>query len=280
MGQHYRPRLNKRFIETRDGYDCYSVNAFAVRNLAEPNEEFTNFATRDDFPNLIPDGEIWIASRLVPREGEFFMTNAVARLKALEAGASKDTAYTIGLNAERKVRARRTGLEYRAGRPHKHIPGKLYVAGYLALPDERGPVEVWVVDGMLVRCMYRTDFAEGGHGYVYDWCPKSEVWVETDLDRAEMPFIVAHEFVERRLMRDEGLDYERAHRVASEVEFDLRKPDRRKDLPGLSRRRIHKADLRKVAAREFYDYVRRHYPRGLARRVGGFLATVAEKVMP
>ncbi|HJZ91166.1 MAG TPA: hypothetical protein VKE40_09855 [Gemmataceae bacterium] len=58
------------------------------------------------------------------------------------------------------------------------------------------------------------------------------------------------------------------------------KPDRRMDLPGLSRRRFREAHLRKLAAPEFYDYVRRQYPRGLTRRVAGFLATMAEKVMP
>jgi hypothetical protein len=42
---------------------------------------------------------------------------------------------------------------------------------------------------MLVRCMYRTDYAEGGHGYIYDRCPKSEICVETGVDRAGIPFI-------------------------------------------------------------------------------------------
>lgn len=42
-------------------------------------------------------------------------------------------------------------------------------------------IEVWRIDGHLVRCYYKTDYTEGGHGYVYPWCPRNEIWIEKDI---------------------------------------------------------------------------------------------------
>src|SRR4029078_2936257 len=39
-----RPTLNRRYMATHSGLDFYAVNAYAVRTLAQPDEEFTNFA--------------------------------------------------------------------------------------------------------------------------------------------------------------------------------------------------------------------------------------------
>ncbi len=119
------PRLNKRLVDTCDGYRVYSVNPFAIRNVAQPDEEFSNFAIREDFPDLIPDGEIWISQQHMAEEGRFFIANALARLKAQARGASETKAYEVGLNAEGKLRAQRSGVKYRAGKPYKRTQGTM-----------------------------------------------------------------------------------------------------------------------------------------------------------
>jgi hypothetical protein len=268
----FNPPLNKRHFASRDGCEFYTVSAFAVRNAAEVDEEFDNFADREDFPDLIPEGEVWISDKVARREGQFFIANALARLQARAEGASAETAYTVGLNAERKLRAEVTGLEYRAGKPHQRIPGKVYVREYATIPDERFPIKVWRVDGCVVRCFYKTDYVEGGHGYVYPWVPKDEIWVETALDPAEVPFIVTHEYTEHRLMRDEGLDYARAHRISSRVEFALRKQDTRAAFPGFGRLKPTRDDVPRLADPEFFEYVRRHYARGVLGRAAAAVA--------
>jgi hypothetical protein len=275
----FQPKLNKHFVATRDGYDIFSINPFAIRNLAQPDEEFDNFATHNEFPDIIPKGEIWINERAMRREGEFFSANAIARLQALEDGASEDSAYTIGLNADRKLRAARTGIRYRAHRPSKRISPRIYVRHYLTLPDEEFPIEVWIVDGLRVRSTYMTDYTEGGHGYVYPWVPKNEIWIEETIERAEVPFIVAHEYIEHRLMRDEGMEYDKAHECCSEMEFDLRKADERKQFPNLSRRRFRKTDLPKLTRAEFFDFVQRKYQHGYVRRLRGVASRIARGVL-
>jgi len=275
----FQPKLNKHFVATRDGYDIFSINPFAIRNLAQPDEEFDNFATHNEFPDIIPKGEIWINERAMRREGEFFSANAIARLQALEDGASEDSAYTVGLNADRKLRAARTGIRYRAHRPSKRISPRIYVRHYLTLPDEEFPIEVWIVDGLRVRSTYMTDYTEGGHGYVYPWVPKDEIWIEEAIERAEVPFIVAHEYIEHRLMRDEGMEYDKAHECCSEMEFDLRKADERKQFPNLSRRRFRKTDLPKLTRAEFFDFVQRKYQHGYVRRLRGVASRIARGVL-
>jgi hypothetical protein len=275
----FRPKLDKQFVATKDGYDIFTIDAFAVRNVAQPDEEFDNFATHNEFADLIPEGEIWISNRSFDTEGDFFIANAVARLNALEKGESVDSAYTIGLNADRKLRAARTGIRYRAHRRSRHISPKIYVQEYIVLEDEEFPITVWIVDGLRVRSTYMTDYTEGGHGYVYPWVPKNEIWAERALHRAELPFIVAHEYIEHRLMRDEAMEYDKAHECCSEMEFDLRKSKERGSFPGLSRRRFGKLELKLLTRPEFFEYVKRHYEHSFVRRAQSLVARAARGVL-
>src|SRR5437764_15098767 len=100
----FRPKLNKRFVATHEGYDVYTVNAFAVRDVAQPDEEFGNFATQEEFPDLIPAGEIWLSDRNLDPEGVFFIANALTRMKKKSEGVPEEAAYTAGLNVERRLR--------------------------------------------------------------------------------------------------------------------------------------------------------------------------------
>src|SRR5437764_2793363 len=113
---HFDPKLNKKRILVHADYTVYSVNGFAVRNVAQPDEEFGNFATQDEFPDLIPKGEIWISEKLAPKEGVFFIANALTQLGRQAAGAAGDKAYEEGLEGERLLREKINGIEFRDGK--------------------------------------------------------------------------------------------------------------------------------------------------------------------
>ncbi len=263
MGKnHFRPGLHKRRVLSHADCTVYAVNAFAVRNVAQPDDEFGNFAACDEFPKLIPPGEIWISEKIAPKEGIFFIANALAQKASQARGTSEDRAYDEGLEAERLLREKINGIAYRDGKPHKQVPADIYLEEYATLPDPRGAVKVWLVDGNLVRSYYKTDYTEGGHGYVYPWVPRPEIWIEDGVDHREVPFIVSHEYVERRLMRDEGLDYDTAHAVCSKVEFDLRKGKGATPLLASGRRKIAKKDLPRLTGEEVLAYVVRTHVRG------------------
>ena len=252
-------KLNKRFIATHDGYDFYSVNGYAVRDIAQPDEEFGCFATRDAFPKLIPKGEVWLAEQTIDKEGLFFIANALTQLKEQARGVPEERAYTEGINVERMLRERLNHLKFRGAGPQKRVPEEIYVRTYATLPDKDATVTVWIVDGNVVRTLYKTDYTEGGHGYVYPWVPNDEIWIEESLDPRELPYVVAHEFLEHRLMRDAKLDYDTAHEICSKVEFQLRKNKKVKLFLAPGRRKIHKRDLPKLASEELFEYVLNHY---------------------
>lgn len=73
-------------------------------------------------------------------------------------------------------------------------------------------VNVYIVNGDFIRSNINVDFVEGGHGYVYDYVPKDEIWVEDMEDKKEMWFNFKHEQFERNLMKNNPkMSYEDAH---------------------------------------------------------------------
>ncbi|MCA1684824.1 MAG: hypothetical protein LC745_02325 [Planctomycetia bacterium] len=254
-------KLSKTFIATLRGYDVYTVNAFGVRDLAKRDEEFTTFASHADFPDLIPGREIWVDERLFGDEGLFYLANALTRLREHEKGSTTERADAAGLNVERALRERLVGVKFRAGRPHKRVPERIYDREYATLPDVQRAVVVWLVEGNLVRSFYKTDYTEGGHGYVYRWVPKGEIWVERGLDPAEIPYVIAHEYLELRLMRDEGLDYDHAHEISATVEYEIREGGGARSLVAPGGRKFAERDLPGLTSPAFFDYVVQHHLR-------------------
>lgn len=253
----YDPKLNKQHFLTHEDFTVYTVNGLAVRNASQPDEEFGNFATHAEFPDAIGPNEVWVSEKIAPREGIYFAANALTYLARQNTGAT-DAAYDEGLAADRALRAAVTGIEFRGGKPHARVPDAIYLGEYATLPDPEGPVTVWLVDGHLVRCYYKTDYTQGGHHYVYPWVPKGQIWVENGVDRREVHFVVCHEYLERRLMRDAGLGYDRSHEIASALEFDLRKGTGLTPLLTLGRK-IGKLDLPGLTADSVFEFVNAHY---------------------
>ena len=62
-------------------------------------------------------------------------------------------------------------------------------------------------------------------------------------------------------MRDEGLDYDKAHEICSKVEFKLRKGEGAARLLGAECRKLAKNDLPRLTEDEMYQYVLKTYAR-------------------
>jgi hypothetical protein len=56
-------------------------------------------------------------------------------------------------------------------------------------------------------------------------------------------------------MRDERLDYDKAHEICSKVEFNLRKGEGAAPLLGAGRRKLAKNDLPRLTEDEMYQFV-------------------------
>jgi hypothetical protein len=83
--------------------------------------------------------------------------------------------------------------------------------------------KVFTVVGRYLRDNVNDDFTLGGHGYVYDFIPKDEIWVEELDDKQDQRMNLVHEIFEWSLMKYGGVDYESAHVCAANVEQAARK---------------------------------------------------------
>jgi hypothetical protein len=260
MMKTFRPPgvLKKNAVTLKlNGYRICTVDAFGVRESSPLAEEFTLQGTNPDFPGVVPSGEVWVSRRHFPREGIFLLTHALASLGTHSRGLSDDNADAAGMDAERAARQDLTGEEFRDGKPHRRVPDRLYEKLYTTIADPKGPIKVWLIDGMLARGWYKTDYAEGGHFVVYPWVPKGEIWLERDQDAREWPYICVHEYLELRMMRDGGREYDEAHPIASKIEFGLRRGT--SGLPLAHDRPLRKSNLHSLGLPEVYEHVERTY---------------------
>lgn len=92
--------------------------------------------------------------------------------------------------------------------------------------DPKDRLKIYLVNGNEVRKDH-IEFTMGGHGYVYDYVPKDEIWIDENLKSKpeDMEATIKHEVFEVRKMRDEGLDYDTAHELANQVEKKVRQND-------------------------------------------------------
>lgn len=218
-------------------YKVRVVSGEDIRNASLDLEEFGLSAIHQDFPGNIPEGEVWVAERVPLGEFHFIMSSQIARLKALKKGKSDSEAYEIGLKKDKSER------EKMSGKGHHRFAGS--EIGYLPVVDKTGyvtimgdgsepPITVYLVDGGIVRSTFKTDFLEGANHGPYSWTPKDEIWIESGLDPHELAVVGLHEYVERELMLHHGLGYDRAHELASYVEFQHRPDFTQEDLAQLT----------------------------------------------
>jgi hypothetical protein len=102
---------------------------------------------------------------------------------------------------------------------------------FLQFTDDTDPkdrLKIYLVDGNFVRKEH-IEFTMGGHGYVYDYIPKDEIWIDENLKQKpdDLAATIKHEIFEVRKMRDEGLSYDEAHELAN----DMEEQERAKDQP-------------------------------------------------
>ena len=156
------------------GHRICTVDAFGVRESSAEAEEFTLVGVRSEFPGVIPGGEVWVSRRHFPREGVFLIAHALAlarghRPRAVRGGGRRGRP---GRRAADPRGPDRGGVPGRQAAPRR-CPRRLYDRLYATIPDPEAPIKVWLIDGLLARCWYKTDYAEGGHYVVYPWVPRA-----------------------------------------------------------------------------------------------------------
>jgi hypothetical protein len=207
--------IEKHLIKKLGSISIYSVNGFKVRNLKKSDEEFTNCAQHYQLPRLIPKDEFWIDEHTRKSEQQYYIDGMLTMRKLLSQGVPHLKAVSI---SDRKERDERRSA---SGEMMGIKPGDVKIEKRLWKVLSDG-TKVFIVNGKQVRTVYKVDYTEGGHGYVYGFIPKDEIWIDDDVIAAERPYILLHERTEREKMKDHGWLYNRAHAFAAEKEWEDR----------------------------------------------------------
>ena len=158
----------------------------------------------------VPEGEIWIAEELDLEEMKVVVEVAKYRYECLAKGMPAEQARMQGELLGDQLRHEWYGSSYSIS--------DVYIKQITGIAKDFKVIEV---SGFKVRNMFSNSFIQGGHGYVYDYVPKDEVWIDDTLDDDEYKAVAVHETVEARLMRD-GMIYEDAHQLAMKEEYKYR----------------------------------------------------------
>jgi hypothetical protein len=225
--------IEKTKLDKIGDYKIFTVNAAAVRATSLQDDDFNHFATHVEFPKLIPNNEIWISKDISKHERQFLIHNGIHQYKAKEAG--KRNWYDIALKKEKIEREKVDGLKFNPKKFSQEPPDKVYAKYYCGIPSPNDDIEVWLVNGEMIRDLFKTDFIEGGNGEVYKWIPRQEIWIEKNLKEVEINLTILHEYIESTLMRYKKFNYDKAHVIASKVDFKHRKNWEIEDVKDLTR---------------------------------------------
>jgi hypothetical protein len=93
---------------------------------------------------------------------------------------------------------------------------------YIEKIDERGNIQIWIVDGAYIRTRVDEEFVNFGQHYRYPYIPENEFWIDREAEHDERKFFIDHLLVEHRLMAA-GMPYEKALPRADQVERSERR---------------------------------------------------------
>lgn len=187
------------------------VDGFAIRNTLDDDFGVLHIAMRgvnDAHPKFyIPVGEVWLDYRYRDEQDFILETDAFTYPTATET------------YEQRRALAKQKFCTPLVGDEH------------VIKSEEKDGLTIRYVDGAKVRKCLDPEFILGGHDLVYDYIPEKEIWLDNKMDPAELPYILLHEEVERRLM-SEGKPYHIAHEYATVADKELRRQNGVGSYPG------------------------------------------------
>lgn len=105
--------------------------------------------------------------------------------------------------------------------------GRIALSGlYRARLGRREGQGIWIVDGFkVVRDLY-PPFVMGGNDQRYRFNPDDDIWIDNRIGVEELGYTIAHELIERRLMLEKGMTYDKAHNQGLALEKEMRETHR------------------------------------------------------
>jgi len=221
----------------RAGQDIWIVDGARVRR--DIFDEFLQ-GGNDQRYRFVPRNEIWIDGSTSVEEYTYALMHELhERNQMLTKGMTYDRAHREALMLE--LGARRKNLidsnAHELKLPHmppmdsegnqeiEDIGDKVPLRDiYRArLPERRG-LQVWVVDGAIVRRDLFPDFGFAGNDLYYQFIPRREIWIDDQVNCAEMDYQIIHQLRERASMA-RGADAQTAYGIGSALQIAARRRD-------------------------------------------------------
>jgi len=95
---------------------------------------------------------------------------------------------------------------------------------YLRRTGRRAGQDIWIVDGARVRRDIFDEFLQGGNDQRYRFVPRNEIWIDDQLNCAEMEYQIIHQLRERASMA-RGADAQMAYGIGSALQIAARRRD-------------------------------------------------------
>jgi len=210
MEEQLKPPYIKK-VGQRGKINIWVVDGTYIRTHLD--EEFTNYGQHYVF-DCIPKDEFWLDREAQEDEQIFFIDHLLVEHNLMQKGVPYNDALEAADKREMLERKKAGDIKKLTKGGNLPDPKKGHVRLWKTL--ESG-VDVWIIDGRLVRSVFDDDFTEGGHDYVYEFVPQNEVWIDNDLEEIERPYVLLHELHERNLMM-KGWKYSKAHEESSNIE--------------------------------------------------------------
>jgi hypothetical protein len=196
MKSYVNKKIYLQKIGEFSGFKFWYVNGYFIRTNIDP--AFTNFCYNRYMP-FIPKDEFWIDKENGVKESHFFINSFLTIQKELKKGKEYIEAVRIADKLEKRERKKATFLK-------KVKKIKVKIKLFEKIHKKRlfkkytKNLKIWQVKGHLVRSLFDLDFNQGGHGLVYPFVPKNEIWIDDDVYKKEIPYVLIHELHERHLM--------------------------------------------------------------------------------
>jgi len=207
-------QISAKPYETRGPVTAFIVDGDLIRKNID--EEFTNFGQHFDKP-YVPENEIWLDKEYGKNEYPYLFDNALTQRRIMSQGRPFAEALKRGNLTEQRERVRNEPPK--KGEPKSQIveDSKKGLLG----TAENEKIQVFLVDGDMIRENIDSSFTEGGNDQIYKWVPKNTVIVDDQIAPEGQKFVIAHELHERDKMST-GMPYDKAHTLASEFEHEYR----------------------------------------------------------
>ncbi len=212
----------------------FIVDGAAIRSRIYP--EFVYGGNNQRYP-WNPKGEIWIDNAISAEEYPYTLAHELYEDELMRTeGLTYAVAHDSALMLEHRMRTVDSALckQHEASLPKVRtidsdsiqelpIADSIQLHNIYRVPlDKFEGLDVWVVDGPLIRRTIYPDFGFSGNDQVYYFIPAGEIWIDNSITCEETMFSIAAEATERRLMH-EGQSYDDAYPAALARSEALRK---------------------------------------------------------